>query len=60
MKNIQQAQLLEQFSIDELEDRIEFGLCGGSGGGDGGDGGSDPVDPCVHGGDPNECSPNEN
>ena len=25
--------LLEEFSINELEDRVEFGLCGGSGGG---------------------------
>lgn len=31
---------LEEFQICELEDRVEFGLCGGSGGGDGSGGGS--------------------
>lgn len=37
--------LLEEFSITELEDRLEFGICGGGGGdgdGDGG-GGCDPA-----------------
>ena len=29
-------EILEEFNINELEDRVEFGLCGGSGGGDGG------------------------
>lgn len=28
--------LLEEFQISELEDRVEFGLCGSSGGGTGG------------------------
>lgn len=28
--------ILEEFNISELEDRVEFGLCGGSGGGGGG------------------------
>lgn len=32
-------ELLEAFSVTELEDRIEFGLCGGDDGGDGGGGG---------------------
>lgn len=36
MKN---EKLLEEFSITELEDRLEFGICGGGSGGDGGDGG---------------------
>lgn len=26
-------EILEEFNISELEDRVEFGLCGGSGGG---------------------------
>lgn len=30
--------ILEEFSVVELEQRVEFGLCGGSGGGDGGGG----------------------
>jgi len=33
-------QLLEEFEISELEDRVEFGLCGGSSGGGSGSGGS--------------------
>jgi hypothetical protein len=28
--------ILEELKITELEERVEFGLCGGSGGGDGG------------------------
>lgn len=40
--------LLEAFSIKELEDRIEFGLCGGGGGGDGG--GEGPGGGCDAGG----------
>ncbi|NRQ44429.1 hypothetical protein HRH59_17970 [Rheinheimera sp. YQF-2] len=32
--------ILQELKITELEERVEFGLCGGSGGGgDGGDGG---------------------
>lgn len=39
---------LEELSLIELEERIEFGCCGGGGdGGDGGDGGEGPIDdPC--------------
>lgn len=41
-----QKELLEAFSVKELEDRIEFGLCGGGGGDDGGGGGGGgPGDP---------------
>jgi hypothetical protein len=32
--------ILEEFNVNELEDRVEFGLCGGSGGG--GTGGPGP------------------
>ena len=32
--------ILQELKITELEERVEFGLCGGSGGG-GGDGGGD-------------------
>lgn len=39
---------LEEFSITELEDRLEFGLCGGSGdGGDGDDDGCARGDDCY-------------
>ncbi|WP_185964442.1 hypothetical protein [Aliikangiella marina] len=41
---------LEELSLVELEERIEFGCCGG--GGDGG-GGDDTYDPCNI--DPAEC-----
>jgi len=35
-----EVSLLETFDIQELEDRVEFGICGGgSGGGGGGPGG---------------------
>jgi hypothetical protein len=37
---MQDNKTLEEFQICELEDRVEFGLCGGGGGGGGG--GSDP------------------
>jgi hypothetical protein len=37
--------VLEEFSINELEDRVEFGLCGGGGGGGEGGGGSES--PCA-------------
>ena len=37
-------EILEELSLTELEERIEFGCCGGGGGGGGG--GGDPVDPC--------------
>lgn len=33
--------ILKELKITELEERVEFGLCGGSGGGDGG--GPQPV-----------------
>ena len=36
--------ILVELKITELEERVEFGLCGGSGGG-GGDGGGAPGDP---------------
>jgi len=41
---MKELEMLEQFEINELEDRVEFGLCGGSDGGDGdlGGGGCDP------------------
>jgi len=29
------TEILEEFNISELEDRVEFGLCGGGGGDDG-------------------------
>ena len=32
--------ILQELKITELEERVEFGLCGGSGGGDG-DGGDE-------------------
>lgn len=41
-KEITETKALEEFSVVELEQRVEFGLCGGSGGGDGGGGPSDP------------------
>ena len=31
-----EQKVLEEFEISELEDRVEFGLCGGGGGGGGG------------------------
>lgn len=34
-KEITETKALEEFSVVELEQRVEFGLCGGSGGGDG-------------------------
>ncbi|NRQ44430.1 hypothetical protein HRH59_17975 [Rheinheimera sp. YQF-2] len=37
--------ILQELKITELEERVEFGLCGGSGGG-GGDGGGTPGDGC--------------
>ncbi len=37
--------VLEEFNISELEDRVEFGLCGGSGGGGGGGGGGSQCEP---------------
>ncbi len=46
--------MIEEFAIHELEQRVEFGLCGGGGGnGGGGDGGKEPI--C----DPGTC-PQEN
>lgn len=51
MKN--NKNILEEFAISELEDRVEFGLCGGSGGGDGGD---EPGDPGCDG-TLGECDP---
>lgn len=39
-------EILEEFNISELEDRVEFGLCGGSGGGDGGN--TPPKGNCDH------------
>lgn len=45
--------LLETFSVKELEDRVEFGLCGG-GGDDGGGGGGPGNDWCEA---PRGCSP---
>lgn len=47
--------ILKELDITELEERVEFGLCGGGGGGGPGDGGG-PVDGgCVPGGDPTDC-----
>lgn len=43
--------IIEEFAIHELEQRVEFGLCGGGGGGGGG--GKEPI--C----DPGTC-PQEN
>ena len=45
--------ILEEFEINELEDRVEFGLCGGGGGGSddgglGGGGGDNCPDGCQH------------
>lgn len=42
--------IIEELEINELEERLEFGLCGGSGGGDGGGTGSlpGPGDPCPN------------
>ena len=37
----------EEFAINELEDRVEFGLCGGSGGGGGGGGGGTGCNPDI-------------
>ena len=39
--------ILEEFAITELEDRVEFGLCGGSGGGGGGGGGGTGCNPDI-------------
>ena len=41
---------LEELSLVELEERIEFGCCGGGGGG------GDPVDPCDV--SPGDCGHN--
>ncbi len=39
-EQMQQQDLIEEFAIEQLEQRVEFGLCGGGGGGgSGGDGG---------------------
>lgn len=42
--------IIEELEINELEERLEFGLCGGSGGGEGGGpgGGPDPCPNCQH------------
>lgn len=40
---MQQQNLDDEFGIDQLEQRVEFGLCGGGGGG--GPGGGGPTDP---------------
>jgi hypothetical protein len=40
----------EEFSVIELEERVEFGLCGGSGGGGGEGGGT-----CGHESESAEC-----
>lgn len=41
--------VVNEFDVHELEDRIEFGLCGGGGGGSGGGGGGGGV--CTEGPD---------
>ncbi len=33
---MQQEDLIQEFDIEQLEQRVEFGLCGGGGGGGGG------------------------
>jgi hypothetical protein len=44
--------IIEELEINELEERLEFGLCGGGGGGGGegggAGGGSDPCPNCQH------------
>lgn len=35
-------QIIQEFDIEQLEQRVEFGLCGGSGGGGGSDTPPDP------------------
>lgn len=47
--------ILEEFDINELEDRVEFGLCGGGGGGDGSGDGAGGHTGC---GGQNSCLPN--
>lgn len=49
MKSIKQ---INEIKLDELEDRLEFGLCGGGGGGDGGGSGNGDND-----GSPPNCQP---
>lgn len=54
---ISETEVLEEFSVVELEQRVEFGLCGGSGGGDGGGGGGGEPNPgggCGNGGECDE------
>lgn len=45
--------ILKELDITELEERVEFGLCGGSGGGDGG--GGNPGEGCTGGGPTETC-----
>ena len=41
--------IIEELEINELEERLEFGLCGGGGGEGGGPGGGpDPCPNCQH------------
>jgi hypothetical protein len=43
--------IIEELEINELEERLEFGLCGGGGGGGEGGGpggGPDPCPNCQH------------
>lgn len=47
--------ILKELDITELEERVEFGLCGGGGGGPGDGGGGPGDDGCVPGGDPSDC-----
>lgn len=51
------SELLEEFSVKSLEQRIEFGICGGGGGGGGGgDGGGDGGGGGGGGGVDDHCS----
>ncbi len=47
---MKQQDLIQEFDIEQLEQRVEFGLCGGGGGGggDGGDGNDDGRPPCTN------------
>jgi hypothetical protein len=51
-ENNMENNILVELKITELEERVEFGLCGGGGGGGGGgDGGGGPITPTPPGED---------
>ncbi len=49
---MQQHDLIQEFDIEQLEQRVEFGVCGGGDGGGGGD--RDPGDAACAA-DPSSC-----